>query len=203
MPSGRSFCEHDMEKLGGKERSRERFRCLRAMQQLGLKEDEKVLFKCLVLFTLGKLLTVTFCFFICVGKCYSAFYSEICILWLMNLIFVSVFVRILRLWLKKKEKKKKRELHDYSFVSCKVQGLIDMWAYCLWLTRNTFIVTKKFTHCCYKPVRGEFWECFKFWEWFGWSLCAKCWNCLSILIQSSSDFVRLLHMWTCSCMYNR
>ena len=80
MPSGRSFCEHDMEKLGGKERSRERFRCLRAMQQLGLKEDEKVLFKCLVLFTLGKLLTVTFCFFICVGKCYSAFYSEICIL---------------------------------------------------------------------------------------------------------------------------
>lgn len=61
MPSGRSFCEHDMEKIGGKERTKERFRVLHAIQQLGLSEDEKVLFKCMVLFTLGKLLPVCFC----------------------------------------------------------------------------------------------------------------------------------------------
>ena len=46
-----------MEKLGGKERTEQRFACLHAIQRLGLSEDEKVLFKCLVLFTLGKLST--------------------------------------------------------------------------------------------------------------------------------------------------
>lgn len=73
MPSGRSFCEHDMEKIGGKERTKERFGVLHAIQQLGLSEDEKVLFKCMVLFTLGKLLPVSFC----MGKPYYTHHDEV------------------------------------------------------------------------------------------------------------------------------
>ena len=54
MPSGRSFCEHDMMKFGGIERCITRFECMHALQKLSLTPEEKVLFQCMMLFTVGE-----------------------------------------------------------------------------------------------------------------------------------------------------
>ncbi|XP_076471136.1 uncharacterized protein LOC143301023 [Babylonia areolata] len=54
MPSGGTFCHHQMEKICGKERTHLRLHCLQIVKNLGLCYSEKVLLKCLMLFTLGQ-----------------------------------------------------------------------------------------------------------------------------------------------------
>ena len=56
MPSGRTFCEHDLHKICGPERTKRRHQVLHTIQKLGLTREERIICGCMFLFSAGKLL---------------------------------------------------------------------------------------------------------------------------------------------------